>query len=205
MDTEQELDIQVGDTWATRDGGVVRITGLDPEDPDNPILGYRAGRQFLVRYTVEGKYDLALKEHGYDLVEKLLPAGGLQVGTFNQYSAHALKTWTGDMPGTGIGLFHLALKFAGEAGEFAEHLGKALRDDGATQFCLDTTNAAQHPLSFTPERREHMLKEIGDVLWYAAVLADELGSSLEQVALMNAGKTASRAARGTIKGSGDDR
>jgi NTP pyrophosphatase (non-canonical NTP hydrolase) len=47
--------------------------------------------------------------------------------------------------------------------------------------------------------------ELGDVLWYVAQLASELGLDLEGVAQANLDKLASRAARNVIAGSGDDR
>jgi NTP pyrophosphatase (non-canonical NTP hydrolase) len=47
--------------------------------------------------------------------------------------------------------------------------------------------------------------ELGDVLWYVAQLASELGLDLDRVAQANLDKLASRAARNVIAGSGDDR
>ena len=47
--------------------------------------------------------------------------------------------------------------------------------------------------------------ELGDTLWYIAVLASELGTNLELVATSNLDKLAARAEANTIKGSGDDR
>lgn len=84
-----------------------------------------------------------------------------------------------------------ALKLAGEAGEVAEKVGKRLRDAGG-----DFTEL---------EWREAMKKELGDVLWYISALADDLGYTLEEVADTNLSKLSSRAARGVLGGSGDDR
>ena len=50
--------------------------------------------------------------------------------------------------------------------------------------------------------REAIKLELGDVLWYVAQLATELGD-LEEVAVANLGKLSSRASRGRISGSGD--
>jgi NTP pyrophosphatase (non-canonical NTP hydrolase) len=87
-------------------------------------------------------------------------------------------------------LTYPALGLAGEAGEVAEHAKKAIRDDAGT---------------ITDERRAAMAKELGDVLWYAAQLATELGLELDRIARENLDKLLSRQSRGVLSGSGDDR
>lgn len=87
-------------------------------------------------------------------------------------------------------LTYPALGLAGEAGEFADHAKKVIRDDRG---------------EVTPQRREAMAKELGDVLWYVAQLASELGLELEQVAQDNLDKLLSRQRRGVLSGSGDER
>jgi NTP pyrophosphatase (non-canonical NTP hydrolase) len=72
----------------------------------------------------------------------------------------------------------------------AEHAKKAIRDDGGT---------------VSKERRTAMAKELGDVLWYVAQLATELGLDLDAVARENLDKLLSRQQRGVLSGSGDDR
>jgi NTP pyrophosphatase (non-canonical NTP hydrolase) len=84
---------------------------------------------------------------------------------------------------------YCALALCGEAGEFAEHVKKAWRDEGG----------------ITPERHQKLVKELGDVLWYVAAAARDLGVNLEDVAQINLDKIASRHKRGTLSGSGDDR
>lgn len=86
---------------------------------------------------------------------------------------------------------YTALKLAGEAGEVAEKVGKRIRDAEGDFTDPDFLQAAK--------------KEVGDVLWYVAAFADALGFTLEEVADTNLSKLASRMARGTIQGSGDDR
>ncbi|HXW57957.1 MAG TPA: nucleoside triphosphate pyrophosphohydrolase family protein [Solirubrobacteraceae bacterium] len=87
-------------------------------------------------------------------------------------------------------LSYPALGLAGEAGEVAEHVKKAIRDDGG---------------EIGDARRGAMSKELGDVLWYVAQLASELGLELEQIAAENLDKLRSRQRRGVLSGSGDDR
>ena len=84
-----------------------------------------------------------------------------------------------------------ALKLAGEAGEVAEKVGKVLRDNGGNFEDLAV--------------KTDLIKELGDVLWYIAALANSLDATLEQVATVNILKLSSRANRGQIHGSGDDR
>jgi len=87
-------------------------------------------------------------------------------------------------------LTYPALGLAGEAGEFADHAKKVIRDDGG---------------QVTDERRAAMSKELGDVLWYVAQLATELGLDLDEIAQANLDKLLSRQRRGVLSGSGDER
>lgn len=91
-------------------------------------------------------------------------------------------------------LLYCTLGLAGESGEFTEKVKKVWRDTGVD------LNAV-----VTGERRDEMLKELGDVLWYVARAAHELGSSLDEVAELNVEKLQSRFDRGVLGGSGDNR
>ena len=84
-----------------------------------------------------------------------------------------------------------ALGLTGEAGEIANKVKKILRDD------YDSVELMAKKLELS--------KEIGDVLWYCAALADDLGFDLCEIAQKNLDKLQSRAERGTIQGSGDNR
>jgi len=85
---------------------------------------------------------------------------------------------------------HLVLGLVGEAGEIAEKVKKLVRDHDSDLARLD---------------RDDMAKELGDVLWYAAVLADFLDLSLGDIAQRNVDKLADRQRRNVLGGSGDDR
>ena len=91
-------------------------------------------------------------------------------------------------------LLYPVLKLAGEAGEVAEKVGKWMRDDGWLPGA-DVGHA----------QRGALVKELGDVLWYIANVAADLGVSLDDVATTNIEKLADRKVRGAIKGSGDER
>lgn len=118
-------------------------------------------------------------------------------GTLNGYQNAAQNTAI--YPGKGMfgGLIYTALKGAGEAGEFAEKVGKLMRDDH-----LDTTN---HVSMIPTDKREALIKEIGDELWYIAAKCTELRITLEEVARLNIQKLKDRQNRGTLSGSGDNR
>jgi NTP pyrophosphatase (non-canonical NTP hydrolase) len=88
-------------------------------------------------------------------------------------------------------LAYLALGLASETGEVCDKLKKHIRD--STEDELSRSQAIE------------LAKELGDVLWYVARIAQELDMSLSQVILMNYNKLTSRKANNTIKGSGDNR
>jgi NTP pyrophosphatase (non-canonical NTP hydrolase) len=82
------------------------------------------------------------------------------------------------------------LGLTNEAGEFAGKVKKIFRDKNGV---IDDTD------------REALKQELGDVLWYVAQIATELGVSLEDVASSNLTKLFDRLERNQIKGSGDNR
>lgn len=81
----------------------------------------------------------------------------------------------------------LTLGLVGEAGEFAEKVKKKYR---TTPLLPDAAS---------------MGKELGDVLWYLARLADVYGYSMTQIMAMNVDKLESRRTRGVLQGTGDNR
>ena len=83
-----------------------------------------------------------------------------------------------------------ALGMAGEAGEVADKVKKIIRDNNNK---IDNEKALE------------IAKEIGDVLWYCATMANDLGFDLETIAKMNYQKLHSRQQRGMIHGNGDNR
>ena len=85
---------------------------------------------------------------------------------------------------------YTALGLAGEAGEVANVVKKILRDDNGI---------------VTEEKQEKLKAEIGDVCWYLARLADELGLELEDILDANVFKLMDRKNRNQFRGSGDNR
>lgn len=81
------------------------------------------------------------------------------------------------------------LGMVGEAGEVANKYKKVLRGDK----------------KLTEDLKDAMCNELGDVLWYIAMLARELDCDLNTIAEMNIEKLMRRREEGTIQGDGDNR
>lgn len=107
--------------------------------------------------------------------------------TLNEYQQIALKTAVYPEE---YSIVYPALGMAGEAGEVADKVKKVIRDNNA---------------DFSPLKCEGIAMEIGDVLWYCAVLADRIGYRLDTIARMNNRKLKSRQLRGKLGGNGDNR
>ena len=87
------------------------------------------------------------------------------------------------------GITYTTLGLVGEAGEIAEKVKKVIRDKEGN----------------FEEAKEEIAKELGDVLWYVANLAFELGYDLGDIAAINIQKLVDRQERGKIQGDGDNR
>lgn len=107
--------------------------------------------------------------------------------TFLEYQARSRRTARYPQ---GLSVLYPALGLCGEAGEVAEKIKKVFRDNDGV---------------FEDEHRAEIAKEIGDVLWYCAQVASDLGIALPDAAEGNLEKLADRSERGVISGSGDNR
>jgi NTP pyrophosphatase (non-canonical NTP hydrolase) len=108
--------------------------------------------------------------------------------TLDEYQTQSRRTAV--YPTLGQSFVYPALGLCGEAGEVAEKIKKVVRDDGGV--CSE-------------EKKQEIKKELGDVLWYVAQVATEMGLSLDDIATFNLEKLLSRLERGVIHGSGDNR
>ena len=106
--------------------------------------------------------------------------------TFDEYQKKALAT---ALP-SAKSLTYTALGLNGEAGEVADKIKKWIRDNNSEEEKLDKAALAD---------------EIGDILWYLAMMSNMIGYNLGDIAKMNNDKLASRMERGKLKGSGDTR
>ena len=113
--------------------------------------------------------------------------------TFDEYQARAITTDLSAGKGhevLSIAFMDKVLGLLGESGEIAEKFKKILRDKGA---------------QLSADDRQELAKELGDVLWYVALLAHYLDVPLDRIASDNVAKLASRHQRGKLGGSGDNR
>ena len=108
--------------------------------------------------------------------------------TLNEYQRLALRTASDKSKRNE--LFHLLLGLTGETGEISEMFKKLVRDQDSNESMLEVSA---------------LRKELGDVLWYVAVLASYFGLDLEEIGQENISKLADRSRRGVLGGSGDDR
>ena len=106
----------------------------------------------------------------------------------NQYQDKSRET--ARYPNLGDNVIYPTLGLAGEAGEVADKVKKVIRDKEGF---------------FGAMEKQEIKLELGDVLWYIAQLSSEFGFDLNDVALENINKLSSRAHRGKISGSGDNR
>lgn len=110
--------------------------------------------------------------------------------TFDEYQKAALTT-AKNHPDPLMNKTIWAMGIAGESGELLDKWKKIVAYEGG---------------KISAEAKHQLLKELGDVVWYVAVLADSLGLKFEDVMQSNLKKLAERDSRGMInKGQGDNR
>lgn len=120
--------------------------------------------------------------------------------TFEKYQVEAIGTC---MP-TCENFSYMFLNLVGEVGEFASKVAKHIRK-GEVGIEGNHLCAASDFEMWDTEPEEALKYEVGDILWQLAGLCTTFGWSLEDVALMNLEKLASRKQRGVIDGDGDNR
>lgn len=109
--------------------------------------------------------------------------------TFDEYQKRALTTAVPNSDSL-MDKTIWVMGVAGEAGEVVEKWKKIVAyKDGKV----------------SAEDKAELKKELGDVVWYIAVLASSLGLSFEDVMKLNVSKLADRKKRNVIKGVGDNR
>ncbi len=96
----------------------------------------------------------------------------------------------GESSETVVSLLEAILGLIKNSGNISEAIKKSQRDDAGI---------------LTDDRRERVVKELGDILWYVSALSWEIGIPLHEIAKINIEKLHGRKERGKLKGSGDNR
>ncbi len=109
--------------------------------------------------------------------------------TFDEYQKQALTTAVNNYDPL-MAKTIWAMGVAGEAGEVVEKWKKIV---------------AYKEGKVSDDDLAELAKELGDVVWYIAVMADSLGLSLEDIMQRNVTKLQDRQKRNVIKGAGDNR
>ena len=85
---------------------------------------------------------------------------------FNEYQRFAISKLANDIPTHQLRMATFALGLSGESGETADHIKKWIGHG--------------HEIDY-----DHIAKELGDILWYVAVMASEIGFDLDEIAARN--------------------
>lgn len=104
---------------------------------------------------------------------------------FKKYQEEARKT---SFCPEAYKIVYATMGIAGEAGELANKVKKIMRGDQNKDELIAGIKG-----------------EMGDILWYLAALADDLGVELADVASENIEKLQSRQQRNQLRGAGDQR
>lgn len=118
--------------------------------------------------------------------------------TLDEYQERAMTTC---MPSS-ESFAYMMLNLVGEVGEFAGKVAKAIRKEKIMLF-FNQIISDEGAMSY--DDISELRKEAGDILWQLSGLCSVVGWSLEDVAMENLEKLASRKERNVIDGSGDNR
>jgi NTP pyrophosphatase (non-canonical NTP hydrolase) len=108
--------------------------------------------------------------------------------TFEKYQEGAKETAI--YPNVGNNPYYPTLGLTGEAGEISNKVKKIMRDSDG---------------KISDEHRDDIKKELGDVLWYVAMVASEFNLNMGEIAQKNYDKLKKRQENNALKGSGDNR
>jgi NTP pyrophosphatase (non-canonical NTP hydrolase) len=107
---------------------------------------------------------------------------------FEEYQKKSRETAV--YPGIGNNFIYPTIGLFGECGEVAEKVKKIVRDKNSI---------------VSPQDKDEIGKELGDVLWYIAAICSELKLSMNDIAELNISKLQSRKNRNLLHGNGDNR
>lgn len=122
-----------------------------------------------------------------------MPSSVKRVDKLDEYQTRATSTRLDSCDN----VTYMAFGLVAEVGELADKIAKWKRKKEAyitgDLLVFDTWKDDE-----ADEKRAELMKELGDVLWFVAGIADHFGYSLSEVAEMNLEKLAGRKSKGTI-------
>jgi NTP pyrophosphatase (non-canonical NTP hydrolase) len=144
----------------------------------------------ISRLSTRYELDTSLKFNygtllNFDFGTQLVSQPDMSVNRYQQLAGE-----TAIYPNRGSNVEYAVLGLCSESGEVAGVLKKIIRDEGG---------------ELTAEGRNKLAKELGDVTWYCAALAHELGIPLSRIMADNIQKLQDRKERNVLNGSGDNR
>ena len=151
------------------------------------IFGYKDSKKGRYNEIITLKIDFIIEKYYILQNYRYICETNTNAMTLNEYQEGARRT---AIYPTERKIIYPTLGLTGEAGEVADKVKKVIRDNND---------------EFTAERKHQIAMELGDVMWYAASLAHDLGYTLDEVCQMNLDKLASRMKRDKIHGEGDER
>lgn len=151
------------------------------------IFGYKDSKKGRYNEIITLKIDFIFEKYYILQNYRYICETNTNAMTLNEYQEGARRT---AIYPTERKIIYPTLGLTGEAGEVADKVKKVIRDNND---------------EFTAERKHQIAMELGDVMWYAASLAHDLGYTLDEVCQMNLDKLASRMKRDKIHGEGDER
>lgn len=126
--------------------------------------------------------------------------------TLNEYQLKAMDTCMASCNN----ISYMLLNLVGEVGEFASKVAKSIRKEeitigGDAAAGVITNNPVVEDDTAFYFMCNELQKEAGDILWQLSGLCSVMGWTLNDVAVQNLEKLASRKARNVIDGEGDNR
>ncbi|MGX5581951.1 nucleoside triphosphate pyrophosphohydrolase family protein [Bacillus cereus] len=109
----------------------------------------------------------------------------LRINELNDYQEKALRTWNIGDTTKNERLSNVALGLAGEGGEVADAVKKAIHHGHGFKV-------ANSPKESKAVSTDDIAKELGDIMYYVSVGAHELGYTLQEIAEININKLAKR-------------
>ena len=125
----------------------------------------------------------------------------------NEYQNKAMSTCMD----SSCNMSYMAMGLVSEVGELTGKIAKAIRKGDIYIGSESNESDLHYSKSFLEDSYRcyqwemDLMHELGDILWFAAGIAEVMRWTLDEVAEENISKLASRQKRGVIEGEGDNR